>query len=175
MTHSPLSLASLGAWRPQVSERIWSGCWPRGVGVGVGVGRSHTPDARSEGGAALRVSVWAGGEPPRHPGSVPFSRPRSHRGCARSRAPVVPALAPRATRSRCPGGTWREAESWAEVRARSPGPWAGRVGMGRVVRETALPCAGASWANPVFLDSNTPLWNLYRWWSTVVEGAVLVR
>lgn len=83
-----------------------------------------------------------------HPGSISFSYPRSHRGSARSRSPAIPALAPRATRSPCPGCTWREAESWAEVRARPVVPERGGVGVG-TVREIALPHPWAGLGEPL--------------------------
>lgn len=86
-----------------------------------------TPGARERWRCRFRCGLEETLHPPRlrpshYHGSIPFPSPRSHHGSARSRSPAVPALAPRATRSSCRGGTWREAESWAEVRARRQGP-----------------------------------------------------
>lgn len=111
---------------------------------------------RSRRGEPGRGAQWAGGDPPSHPGPVLFAYPRSHRGSARSRSPVVPASAPRATRSRCPGGTWREAESWAEVSSGAGGrEWGGS--------EDWRPHAqGLGWASPSSVAQRTRLWGVHR-------------
>lgn len=145
----------------------WGKCGRmEGVGRlgGVGSGRahpSHSPGAsRGKGGAAgFGVSKRRPPPPPSHPGFIPFPYPRSHRGSARSRSPACLALALRVTRSPCPGGTWREGESWAEVRARRQCPWGGS-GQGR---RNGAPTP-ASWPGraPSFLALVTHLCRLHR-------------
>lgn len=94
--------------------------------------------------------------PPDNPSFVPFRPCRSPRGCARSLSRATPALAPRTTCSPCPGGTWSEAASWAEVRAPHEA-WARR---GRAW-DVALP-------RPCRIGRGAPLppllpWNVLGW------------
>ena len=142
---SPGSTWELGGSKFR-NERVWRGCLPWGLGVRVDPSHRPTLGAREGRRCWFRCGQEATpprqGEPPSpdHPGSIPFPYSRSHQGSARSPSPAVLALAPTATRSRCPVDIWREAESWAEVRTYCWGPELGAVGVGRVreIAPTAL-------------------------------------
>lgn len=107
--------------------------------------------------------------PPNFPDSRPSpSTSRSHRGYVRNPNPVIPASAPRATPSPCPGGNWREAASWAEVRARRAGRGAssGGAGGGGWMMERSKPSRPRPWAGPPEplppQAQMTPRWNPRR-------------